>query len=1481
MQNQKFAEIFKSNLITENSLSSLQTILHSNEFKYSVNYINYEDIEPDESKDICLDVIKTVLELSKSEILIVLIAYTTNRGYLPYSIQKSEYYLISEKLREEESSLFKKLYKYDENLNDPAYVLDDIIEDETKQLSKYIYEVIKKDQWDEYIDTLYGYKTNGISLTQAGFTYKFYLFERKSEKTRKYENQMIYIENNSIDEAMERFEKALQDVVSNSYTVSSVDYGNLSINDESDLKFCETKAKDYISRSNLLKTLELNSSSQFIVVTGQSGSGKTCLLSKISFDLFEMYNYSDTVFIIKYIGMTSDTRDIMQLLKSIMSKLACVFHDKVDKSKTENIELIFNYFKQFVKYIGEKNSTKKIYIIIDSLDQLDDDYNTRKLDWFPVDIPKNIKIITSTLSEGSNECYNAITNMLNQMNAFFIDLNTFNLKNYEIEEIFDEKLKNSNRQLQPYQYECIKNTTENTTNLLYLNLLADEALKLKSYTNVDGDLLHRIAEKVISKFFKNVELKCGYQHTSKAISYITISKQGFSYDDLFKIVDYDMKMNEFDIYGLKLKFLRTVKYLSKYLVLPKLKWFHRKFHEVAVDIYCNDPIETQNLHRNIFNCFSEHISQNQVYWLKELPYHGILSREFDIIKTKYLFNLNFIELKLKTVSFLELVKDYELCAKYDDNSIEVFILYQTLLMIMNQVNSNPGELTSQLVGRLLNTKVKQDPHMESLLEQCKYSQKLAIIPNKLFLASLFKQFETNLKMQQKSVIRSTQETSDGCFLVVTSEDYLLRIYHTSNFQLYKTITKSYLETASVHVSSDDKAVFAWSKISPNNNKQKFCLIEAFDFIDGTKIFELWSNEINSVTNYRELRNGDKASTLWLVDFFKWYEITYDIESKTACIEKYIEIPNIISKKYNVRVVVDAYKENLILTLDTDAVTDIVSMNMNGLFAHKNADIYNFGFKFQVCGRRLLALPNDKLAIVICRDSEGKTGKKILMNYILICNPVTLDMLQLVQIKPGFRLIKSSADGKILTGYSGTKVYVFDFELKKPIYCIEHSKALSSVSHVKDDLIVSVTGGDNKLYIWDLSKLEKSNENLFDNYSNRWYFLTDEYNNQSPLVLSYYLYKLINNCLYCFFFIYDLKQEKFIKKIQTRNDSLLPLSIFCNFFVVFFDFSNENFLFINMETCKVLKRIKSIKNYLFKRIAMHKFILTEKNENNDVCMVMFEFEPNTCDIEGTSLIKWDVKNITWNTINYENVIYKFENEEFLRVYYFKTNISIQLRNVLNKIQFNASNETIVKTYSSNNGIYLVLKIKNKVQPEYSRLISYNIETNEILYEKFVKLDCLLDVMLFDNYLQIKIKDLNIITRFIIDLSKPLDQDNIYEWFKYDSKKISHSLFADSSLNANSKYIWLVEYQQAVVGQAKTHARILVHEKNNFSTCIAIMDVEFKVYTSDVHVINQGTAIVLRGEDANEFVIFNLQSNNIKNQLEFTNYNIENNEIEFII
>jgi hypothetical protein len=105
----------------------------------------------------------------------------------------------------------------------------------------------------------------------------------------------------------------------------------------------------------------------------------------------------NTVVIPHFIGAAPDSTNIRQSLSRLIREISLLFGLEA-KSVPENFSDMQNMFKETLEKVGSlKDKGKRLILIIDALNQLDNTNHAHSLEWLPADLPTNVRLVVSTL----------------------------------------------------------------------------------------------------------------------------------------------------------------------------------------------------------------------------------------------------------------------------------------------------------------------------------------------------------------------------------------------------------------------------------------------------------------------------------------------------------------------------------------------------------------------------------------------------------------------------------------------------------------------------------------------------------------------------------------------------------------------------------------------------------------------------------------------------------------------------------------------------------------------------------------------------------------------------------------------------------------------------------------------------------------------------------------------------------------------------
>lgn len=219
--------------------------------------------------------------------------------------------------------------------------------------------------------------------------------------------------------------------------------------------FAMSRMNLYISVKDYFKAIDdhIFNLSKPLVITGDSGSGKSALLSNWLKHFQKRYP-NEFVFYHFVGGGGPDSSSHYNVMRRIMSELKSYFDLDIEiPLSNEKLEKVLPLL------FGSIPHEQRCVIVIDALNQLEDKTNARWLGWLPKNIPDNIRIIVSTLQDDT----------------------------------FDEVCKREYRQL---QVEKLENSEKKKLIVDYLNLFGKELSKTEidkiiGYSESDSPLILR------------------------------------------------------------------------------------------------------------------------------------------------------------------------------------------------------------------------------------------------------------------------------------------------------------------------------------------------------------------------------------------------------------------------------------------------------------------------------------------------------------------------------------------------------------------------------------------------------------------------------------------------------------------------------------------------------------------------------------------------------------------------------------------------------------------------------------------------------------------------------------------------------------------------------------------------------------------------------------------------------------------------------
>ncbi len=164
-------------------------------------------------------------------------------------------------------------------------------------------------------------------------------------------------------------------------------------------RFMESRLRVYVGRESLqqaLTTFANGDGEQPALVTGPSGSGKSAALAKFARDYAA--GHPEVLIIPHFVGASPSSTGLRQTLHRFCSILKREFSFEEDVPPDTNS--LITTFREFVTQVP---ADRRVLLVIDALNQLDESENAQQLNWLPWQFPAHVKVIVSCIDDPGRE----------------------------------------------------------------------------------------------------------------------------------------------------------------------------------------------------------------------------------------------------------------------------------------------------------------------------------------------------------------------------------------------------------------------------------------------------------------------------------------------------------------------------------------------------------------------------------------------------------------------------------------------------------------------------------------------------------------------------------------------------------------------------------------------------------------------------------------------------------------------------------------------------------------------------------------------------------------------------------------------------------------------------------------------------------------------------------------------------------------------
>ena len=392
--------------------------------------------------------------------------------------------------------------------------------------------------------------------------------------------------------------------------------------------FIRTLSSTYIRDENAFKILDnfvSNTTLQHLVVTGESGLGKSALLANWAKSRSDNEIYS----IITYFSSNGGNQTHSHIQKYLIEELIERYNTKKEEG-TEEVQLQ-KMFNQFAL------RDDKLVVVLDAVNQIADINQAKMLNWLPIP-PKNIKFIFSTLED------DITMEVFRNRGYEFYALNVLTEK--QRISLIEDYLKSYGKKLKPEQVKSIANF-ELCKNTLVLRTLLDELVCFGEYERLDDRIKYYMHGETNAEFYDNVitrfENDFGEKLIRNILGLIAVSRNGLTEEELIEMTG-TKKIEWSDFFC---GFSTHLNNQSGRLVfthtnITKTVWTKYLKNDKEFEEYCR---------RTIINHFK---NDNSIASMQEIPYNYDLLNDWDslhdyiLIPSYLIYCMDFNEVEIGT-----------------------------------------------------------------------------------------------------------------------------------------------------------------------------------------------------------------------------------------------------------------------------------------------------------------------------------------------------------------------------------------------------------------------------------------------------------------------------------------------------------------------------------------------------------------------------------------------------------------------------------------------------------------------------------------------------------------------------------------------------------------------------------------------------------------------------------------------------------------
>lgn len=462
--------------------------------------------------------------------------------------------------------------------------------------------------------------------------------------------------------------------------------------------FMADRTRHFVGRSELLATMHAfakePSESGLMVITGESGCGKSALLARFTQEA--MKTYPNWLIIPHFVGASPVSTSLSRMLRRFCTQLNRELG--VAEEVAEDYKELAQLFPELLQRVSEN---RPILIVVDAVNQLERADSAHSMRWLPQVLPPNVSVIVSTLA---GEAFGALE--ARRIKPHFEKVT--GLTELEIKEFVTKYLKEIRREfptsaIRDSFYQKVK-----AGHPLYI-LVALEELRVFPFYEELGrrvDELPATVPELFDQVLERVESDFSQPLVRDFTSFIACGRQGMAGEELKTLLKAHAPVVDPASPPQKLPHMLFARLyrafsISAYLFERSgvIDFFHGQLKEAVGRRYLPEEADREKTHQIIANYFEQRWAEPYLRALNELPHQLTKAKEWDELVTT-LSDLSFIETKCMADMLFDLIADCDRgIEKHDLPSVKQ--MRQALALELASLTARPVLSAQSIYNRLV------------------------------------------------------------------------------------------------------------------------------------------------------------------------------------------------------------------------------------------------------------------------------------------------------------------------------------------------------------------------------------------------------------------------------------------------------------------------------------------------------------------------------------------------------------------------------------------------------------------------------------------------------------------------------------------------------------------------------------------------------------------------------------------------------------